>query len=113
MEQEDLGLRAASNNGRTNIASYQDLVVWQRAMGLVDSIYECTAGWPASELFGLSSQIKRAAVSVPANIAEGHGRNGSREYVQHLGIARGSLCEVETLILVAARQGFVSESDFN
>src|SRR5687768_3070177 len=80
-------------------------------MDLVDLVYEYAGTWPASELYGLTSQAKRAALSVAANIAEGHGRNGRRGYIQYHGIARGSLCEVETLILVAARQHFVSEGD--
>jgi four helix bundle protein len=75
-------------------------------MDLVDQVYAASAKWPASEFYGLVAQIRRAAVSIPANIAEGHGRNGRREYVYHLGIARGSLCEVETMVMVAARQHY-------
>ena len=93
----------------SNVASYRDLIVWKRSMDLVDIVYRSSATWPASETYGLSSQARRAAVSIPANIAEGLGRNGRREYAHHLGIAYGSLCEVETLMIVALRQNYVSE----
>jgi four helix bundle protein len=76
-------------------------------MDLVDQIYDLTMSWPGNEAFGLTSQIRRAAVSIPANIAEGQGRNGDREFVHHLGIAYGSLCEVETLISIARRRELV------
>jgi len=79
-------------------------------MDLVDKVYEISARWPSNEVYGLSSQIRRAAVSISANIAEGHGRNGRREYAHHLGIAYGSLCEVETLLPVASRQKYISEA---
>jgi four helix bundle protein len=91
------------------VASYRDLIVWQRAMDLVDYVYRITSTWPASEVYGLTSQARRAAVSVPANIAEGQSRNGRREFVHHLGIARGSLSEVETLLLIGSRQRYVAD----
>lgn len=95
------------------IASYRDLIVWQRAMELVDRVYVCTTMWPSSEAYGLISQVRRAVVSVPANIAEGQSRNGRREFVHHLGIARGSLCEVETLLMVGARQRYLKDDELN
>ena len=79
-------------------------------MELVDAVYNVTSTWPNDERFGLTSQIRRAAVSIAANIAEGQGRNGRREFMQHLGIANGSICEVETMIRIATRQGY-QESD--
>ncbi|HEX5499444.1 MAG TPA: four helix bundle protein, partial [Thermomicrobiales bacterium] len=79
---------------------YVNLLVWQRAMDLVDVVYDATATWPRDELFGLVSQARRAAVSVPSNIAEGRGRIGPAEYVHHLSIAHGSLCEIETLLRI-------------
>ena len=91
--------------------SYRDLVAWQMAIELTDQIYACSRRWPKDETFGLTSQVRRAAVSVAANIAEGQGRNGDREFINHLGIAHGSLCEVETLLVIARRQGYVSADD--
>ena len=91
----------------TKIKSYQDLLVWQRSMGLVESIYSVTGQLPEDERFGLVSQMRRAAVSAPSNIAEGFGRQASGEYRHHLSIARGSLLELETHIIVCQRLGFL------
>jgi four helix bundle protein len=86
--------------------SYQRLLVWQKSIDLIDLIYAQSASWPASEMYGLISQVRRAAVSIAANIAEGSGRTGKREYAHHVSIARGSLHEVETLLIVADRLGY-------
>jgi four helix bundle protein len=91
--------------------NYRDLVAWQQAIELTDRIYACSRTWPKDETFGLTSQIRRAAVSIAANIAEGQGRNGDKEFINHLGIAHGSLCEVETLLVIARRQSYLSEED--
>ena len=85
------------------ISSYRDLRVWQEGMSLVEQCYRLTATFPKDELFGLSSQIKRAAMSVPANKAEGYGRGSTRSYVHFLKIARGSLCELETHLLLVTK----------
>ncbi|NTU82795.1 MAG: four helix bundle protein [Chloroflexales bacterium] len=85
------------------IQTYRDLEVWQRAMDLAEEVYQQTQNFPREELYGLTSQIRRAAVSVPANIAEGYGRIHRKEYIHHLSIARGSLWEVETLVQLAVR----------
>jgi four helix bundle protein len=90
---------------------YERLSVWQNAMTLVDGLYDVSEHWPSSETFGLVLQARRAAVSVPANIAEGHGRSGPREYLHHLSIANGSLCEVQTLLRIAHRRRFVSDDE--
>ena len=85
------------------LRSYRDLVAWQKAMDLVEEVYRVTRGWPGDERFELTSQIRRAVVSIPANIAEGQGRNGSKELLHHLSIASGSLHEAETHLLIAKR----------
>jgi four helix bundle protein len=87
------------------LKTYRDLTVWQAAMELVDTVYTLTREFPSDERFGLTSQLRRAAVSVPTNIAQGHGRTHRGDYLRFLSIARGSLCEVETLLIVASRQG--------
>ncbi|HLN85829.1 MAG TPA: four helix bundle protein [Candidatus Limnocylindrales bacterium] len=87
--------------------TYKDLVVWQRAMDLVTEIYRSTEAFPKEEIYGLTSQIRRAAVSVPANIAEGQGRLTPGEFRQFLGYARGSLLELETLIVAAGNLNYL------
>lgn len=89
--------------------SYRDLRVWQRTMGLVIAIYEETRGFPKDELYGLVSQMRRAAVSVPSNIAEGKGRLTDRDRSHFFYQARGSLLELETQILIAQKLNFISE----
>ncbi|HUT28870.1 MAG TPA: four helix bundle protein [Sedimentisphaerales bacterium] len=91
-----------------SIKGYQDLEVWQKAMDLVVVCYQATKGFPKSEVYGLASQLQRAAVSVPANIAEGRERKSSREFVQHLSIAYSSLAELETHIQIAQRLDYIS-----
>jgi four helix bundle protein len=90
----------------TTIRSYRDLVVWQLGMNLVRSIYELTGPFPRDELFGLTSQLRRAAISVPSNIAEGDARDSRKEYLHHLSISLGSLAEVETQLLLASQLGY-------
>lgn len=90
---------------------YSDLVVWQKAMDLVTDIYKITAALPVEERFGLSSQARRAAVSIPSNIAEGHGRKLTGSYINLLSIAYGSLVELETQVQIAARLDFISSDN--
>jgi four helix bundle protein len=87
---------------------YQDLVAWQKAIEFVRGVYDVTSTFPHEEMFGLKSQLRRAAVSVPSNIAEGQGRTSRGEFLQFLGHARGSLYEVETQIVIAAGMGYIS-----
>ena len=87
------------------IKSYRDLRVWNEAMDLAEECYRLTATFPKEEVFGISSQMKRAAVGIPANIAEGYGRESTGAYVQFLRIAQGSLKELETHVLLAERVG--------
>jgi four helix bundle protein len=89
--------------------SYKDLIVWQRAMDLVVEVYSLTKLLPREELYGLTNQLRRAAVSIPSNIAEGNSRNTTREYVQFLNIALGSKAEAETQIEICERLGYLSE----
>jgi four helix bundle protein len=91
------------------IRSYRDLEVWQKAMDLVVESYRVTSLFPKSETYGLSSQIQRSAASVPANIAEGHGREHLGDYLHHLSVANGSLMELETHIIVAGRLNYVRQ----
>jgi four helix bundle protein len=88
--------------------SYKDLIAWQKAMELVTATYRATASFPKDELFGLTSQLRRAAVSIPSNIAEGQGRLSEKEFRHFLGQARGSLMEVETQMQIAENLGYLS-----
>jgi four helix bundle protein len=92
---------------RQKICSYRDLVVWQKALDLVTEVYAATSGFPREEVFGLTSQLRRSAVSVPSNIAEGQGRATKGEFIQFLSHARGSLYELETQIVIAGRLGYL------
>lgn len=89
------------------LRSYKELTAWQRAYQLCLETYRLTAGFPKEEKYGLVSQVRRAAVSVPSNIAEGYGRKSIGEYLQSLHIAYASLCEVETQVLLASDLGFL------
>lgn len=89
--------------------SFRDLAVWQRAIKMTLEIYKLTAGFPESEKFGLTSQLRRASVCVASNIAEGYGRSTKGEYVLFLGHARGSISEVETQLVIAGALGYGSK----
>ena len=90
------------------VRSYRELIAWQKAMNLAETIYKITQAWPKEEVYGLTSQIRRAGVSIPSNIAEGQGRISGKEFLHHLSIARGSLLEVETQALLAQRLGYLT-----
>ncbi|MBX3070580.1 MAG: four helix bundle protein [Thermomicrobiales bacterium] len=90
-----------------------ELVAWRKAIDLSVLVYTETRPWPREETYGMTSQIRRAAVSIAANIAEGKGRNGDREFLHHLSIAHGSLREVETLCVIAYRVGFFDKSGYD
>lgn len=89
--------------------NHRSLKAWQQAIQLVEHVYALTASFPKEELFGLSSQMRRAAVSVPANIAEGAARSGSRELIRFLGIAAASLSELDTHVEIARRLGYLTD----
>src|SRR5437762_5121562 len=90
------------------VRTYQELVVWQKAMDLVVDVYRLTKCFPREEIYALTSQFRRAAVSIPSNIAEGQGRGIGMEFAHHLRIAQGSLQELETQLLVAVRLGYLT-----
>jgi len=96
-------------NPTTPIQNFRDLRVWQMAVDLVDAVYDAVDSYPKSELFGLTDQLKRAAVSVPSNIAEGQQRSSTKEYVRFLNIARGSLAELETQLIISTRRNFLKQ----
>jgi len=101
----------ASLRARPRVNGYRDLLVWQRAMDLVVAAYRLTKAFPAEERYALVQQVRRSAVSVPSNIAEGHGRNHLGDYLRHLSIARGSVMELDTQLLIAGRMGYVEQVD--
>jgi four helix bundle protein len=92
------------------VKQYSDLVAWQKAMDLVEQVYKVTKEFPKDEMYGLVSQMRRAAVSVPSNIAEGQSRS-SQEFVRFLSISHGSLSELETQMIIASRLGYVSPAE--
>jgi four helix bundle protein len=96
---------------RPIVQSYRDLVVWKKSMALVLDVYRCSQTFPKTETYGLTSQLRRAAVSIPSNIAEGQARITSGEFRQFLGNARGSLMEVETQILIAQDLGYLGQPE--
>jgi four helix bundle protein len=83
------------------------LIVWQKAMDLVEAVYRATTGFPKEEVFGLRAQVRKAVVSIPSNIAEGEGRRTTADFLRFLSIAHGSLREVETQVLIAERLGYI------
>jgi four helix bundle protein len=93
------------------ISSYRDLVVWQEAMNLAEAAYRLTERFPKEETYGLTSQVRRSGASVPANIAEGYGRDSKGAYLQQLRVAQGSLKEFETHLLLAERVGLVDTAE--
>ena len=95
--------RAASGEVR----HYRGLLVWQKAVDWVEAVYATTAAWPTDERFGLTSQIRRAAVSIPSNIAEGAARRSTPDFLRFLSISRASLAEAETQLIIAERLGYI------
>jgi four helix bundle protein len=93
--------------------SYRDLIVWQHAVKFVTHIYDATRSFPKEERYGLTNQLRRAAISVPSNIAEGQGRLSPREFRQFLGQARGSMLEVETQLIIAQNLGYLDKQTFS
>jgi len=95
------------------IQSYNEIKAWQLSMAFVTMVYRLTEKFPQNEMFGLTNQLRRAAVSVPSNIAEGFGRNSNGDFSHFLSIANGSLCEVETQLEIAKNLGFINDEAYN
>ena len=95
------------------VLSYKDLVVWQKSMALVTEVYLVSKGFPKEEIFGLMNQTRRAAVSVPSNIAEGHARTSKKEFQYFLSNARGSLAELETQLTIAHQLAYINDKTIN
>ena len=92
--------------------SYKELLVWQKSMSLVTQVYSGTGSLPGNELYGLTSQIRRSAVSIPTNIAEGYGRHATQDYIRFLKIARGSLFELQTLLEISRNLSYIDTECF-
>lgn len=92
----------------SEIKSYKDLIIWQKGIQIVNLTYQLISDFPKDELYALSSQIKRASVSIPSNIAEGYGRQSTQSYISFVKIARGSLFELETQLIIARQLNFIS-----
>ncbi len=95
----------------SKIQSYKDLLIWQKGIEITEKVYLLTKSFPSEEIYSLTNQIKRATVSIPSNIAEGFGRNSTKSYVNFLKISRGSLYELETQLIIAEKQNFISDLD--
>ncbi len=93
--------------------SYRDLDVWKLSLDLVKEVYKLTSKFPASENFGLTNQIRRAAVSIPSNIAEGQGRNSPKEFRQFLAVAQGSVAELETQLIISQKIDYISQEELH
>ncbi len=94
-----------------SISRFRELKAWQLGMDLTEKVYLLTDSFPKSEIYGLSSQIRRCAVSIPSNLAEGHGRTSAKEFLQFIAIAYGSICELETQILLSHRLKYLDTSN--
>lgn len=94
------------------MAHFKELIVWQKSINLVTEIYRITEKFPPNEIYGLTSQLRRASVSVPSNIAEGNTRRSKADYLQFLRIARGSCSEIETQIIISKNLGFIDDTIF-
>lgn len=94
------------------INTYKDLIVWQKSIELVSDVYSITKSFPSEEKFGIISQLNRASVSIPSNIAEGWGRESSKNYLQFLRISRGSLMETETLLVISKNLNYIDDENF-
>lgn len=97
----------------STIKSYRDLIIWQKAVDLVTKVYSVTGNFPSSEIYGLTNQLRRCAVSIPSNIAEGYGRNSTADYKRFLQISVGSLYELQTQVVIAFNLTYVSKMQYD
>ena len=97
----------------TKVRTHKDLDVWNKSVGLVTKVYEITNSFPKDEMFGITSQIRRSAVSIPSNIAEGSARKGNKEFVQFLYISLGSMAELETQLIIATNLKYIPSSKYD
>ncbi|MFH0872125.1 MAG: four helix bundle protein [bacterium] len=95
------------------VKSFRDLRVWRAAVDVVESVYRLTQGFPKQEAYGLTSQIRRAAISIPSNIAEGHTREHNKEFLHHLSVAQASLAELETQLEIAKRLEYITSEELS
>jgi four helix bundle protein len=105
--------RGIGDGGKGLVNNFRELRVWHAGMEMVESVYELTNQFPGHEIYGLTSQLRRAAVSIPSNIAEGNTRESTREYLHHLSMAQASLAELQTQLEIAARLKYVSSEAVN
>jgi four helix bundle protein len=106
-ERWSVGSEQWAENYAVKIRNYRELIAWQKAIGLVEDVYRASKGFPREETFGLTSQLRRAVISIPSNIAEGQSRKSSKEFLHHLSGAYGSLSEVETQLFIANKLGYM------
>jgi four helix bundle protein len=95
----------------SGVSSYRELLIWQKGMDITEKVFQLSKNFPVDELYGLTSQIKRCSISIPSNIAEGFGRNSTKSYIHFVKIARGSLFELETQLLLANKLNFIKSDD--
>jgi four helix bundle protein len=98
---------------RKTIRGFKDLIVWQKSVALAVRVYQVTKNFPREEIYGLTSQIRRAVVSIPSNIAEGHGKGSKPSFASHIDIALGSAAELETQLEIALKIGYIPQTDFD
>jgi four helix bundle protein len=96
-----------------NMKTFRDLLIWQKSMNLVTEIYQLTNSFPKEEIYGLSSQIRRSAISIPSNIAEGYGRDGNSDYLRFLNISISSLFEIQTQLEISYNLKYINQIQFN
>ncbi len=94
-----------------SVKTFSELIAWQKSMELVESVYQITRQFPKTELYSLTCQVRKASISVPSNIAEGQAQGTTRAFIKYLGIAYGSLCEVQTQLYIAARLGYLKKGE--